>query len=100
MEKCASQPASGLSAMIWLFDCSKRVSLSAPNRLKVIFLTHLVPDGDVIPFTSFFQNEKVSIPISTRLIFHDTTFGTTPLKTVETKWLNYYFADSEGKIRY
>jgi hypothetical protein len=55
-----------------------------------------VEDGqDIIPYTSFFQNEKVSLTFPTRLTFHDVAFGTTPLKVVNTSWLNYYFVDEE-----
>jgi len=57
----------------------------------------LVPDGELIPFTSFFAHEKVSIPISSKMTFHDTIFGLRPLKTIESSWINYYFTDNEGE---
>lgn len=54
-------------------------------------------EGEVyVPYSSYFNQKKVSITVPCELIYHDVTFGRRPLKTTKTSWINYVFDDQEG----
>lgn len=57
-------------------------------------------DYRYVPYSSFFQREKISIAVPTELHFHDTAYGAKPLKTVRTSWINYVIADNEGAAQF
>src|ERR1700761_6342125 len=74
--------------------------MSSPS-LKLSNIYHLVPDGEsIIPFASYFEDEKISITFPTELIFHDISYGSEPLRSVKTSWTNYVFEDSIGTSFY
>jgi hypothetical protein len=57
-----------------------------------------VPENkEIIPFASYFQDEKISINFPTEVVLHDIAYGTPPLKTAKTSWVNYVFEDVAGK---
>ncbi|TLD23504.1 hypothetical protein E2P81_ATG08848 [Venturia nashicola] len=61
---------------------------------RTVRFQHELPDlEDVIPFSSFFQEEKISITMSSTLTFHGIAYGSPPLKTTTSKWVNYIFED-------
>jgi hypothetical protein len=51
---------------------------------------------EIIPFTSYFQPNKVSLTIPTVVVHHPIIPGMRPLKSIETRWVNYYFATEAG----
>jgi hypothetical protein len=56
-----------------------------------------VPDQEnVIPFSSFFQEEKISITQPSTLVYHDLAYGSPPLRNATSKWVNYVFEDEYG----
>jgi hypothetical protein len=52
--------------------------------------------AEIIPFTSYFQANKVSITVPTEVTYHSTIAGAKPIKTIKTTWVNYYFEDEDG----
>ncbi|KAF2404157.1 hypothetical protein EJ06DRAFT_518632 [Trichodelitschia bisporula] len=73
---------------IWVFD-----------ELRSVRMQHKLPDNeDVIPYTSFFQSEKVSFTIPTELLFHSDIYGEPPLRTQPTMWINYVLDDVPGAV--
>jgi hypothetical protein len=64
---------------------------------RTIRLQQTIPDGEeIVPFSSYFQDEKTSITIPTDLTFHNLTFGSPPIRTERSKWVNYIFEDESG----
>jgi hypothetical protein len=60
--------------------------------------TTSVPDlEEIIPFSSYFQEEKISVTLPSDLTFHDIAYGSPPLRTANSKWVNYVFEDEYGK---
>lgn len=59
-----------------------------------------MPDlENIIPFSSFFQEEKISITLPSTLTYHDLAYGSPPLRTATSKWVNYVFEDEYGMMR-
>ncbi|KAF1957419.1 hypothetical protein CC80DRAFT_592688 [Byssothecium circinans] len=52
--------------------------------------------GWYIPYSSYFNPEKVSITVPCELKFHDVQYGTRLLKTVKTTWINYVFESAQA----
>ncbi|KAF2666240.1 hypothetical protein BT63DRAFT_416639 [Microthyrium microscopicum] len=74
------------STSIWSFSDDRSVRLEQK----------LDEREEIIPYTSYFQPEKASITIPTKLIYHGNSRTTPPTKIAQTTWLNYYFADEAG----
>jgi len=54
-----------------------------------------VADGaEIIPFSSYFNPEKISITVPAVLKFHDVAFGAASLQEAKTSWINYIFEDT------
>ncbi|KAF2261154.1 hypothetical protein CC78DRAFT_535871 [Lojkania enalia] len=51
-----------------------------------------------VPYSSYFSPEKVSMTVPCELKFHDVKFGSRPLRTAKTHWINYVFDDPQGAI--
>ncbi|KIW09091.1 uncharacterized protein PV09_00036 [Verruconis gallopava] len=61
---------------------------------RTMRLQQSIPDGEeLVPFPSYFQDEKISITIPTDLTFHSLTYGAPPIRTERSKWVNYIFED-------
>jgi hypothetical protein len=90
-----SAPRYGLSAMTCLYDSNTNVRQSNPIYSCLHSNDVPVPDGlEIIPFASYFQDEKISITFPTEVILHDIAYGTPPLKKAHTSWVNYVFEDA------
>jgi len=62
---------------------------------RSVRLQHKLPDGkNIIPFASYFEDEKISITFPTELVFHDISYGSEPLRSIQSSWINYVFEDS------
>ncbi|KAF2004457.1 hypothetical protein P154DRAFT_572117 [Amniculicola lignicola CBS 123094] len=54
-------------------------------------------DGEMyVPYSSYFNAEKISVTVPCELKYHDVQFGTRPSKTAKTNWINYVFEDVKG----
>ncbi|KAI9790571.1 MAG: hypothetical protein M1835_000903, partial [Candelina submexicana] len=70
----------------------QRIDLSA----RFLTVSAVTDDEDVIPYTLWGKTERVIIRLESLLRFHDTTFGSKPLETAKTSWVNYYFEDDRA----
>ncbi|KAF2474289.1 uncharacterized protein BDR25DRAFT_256055 [Lindgomyces ingoldianus] len=71
---------------IWVFSDDNIVRL----QLKLA-------DGEIyLPYSSYFNPEKISVTVPCELRFHDVRYGTRPLKIAKTHWVNYYFEDTSA----
>ena len=50
----------------------------------------------VIPYTVWNNYSKVVLRLQSELVYHDTSPNAPPLRTIETNWINYVFADEES----
>ena len=56
-----------------------------------------VADGqEIIPYTVWGNNEKISIRVPTELRFHDLNYDSKPIAVAQTSWVNYCFEDERG----
>ncbi|KAK3079180.1 hypothetical protein LTS18_005542, partial [Coniosporium uncinatum] len=69
---------------IWAFSDDRQVRLQQK----------LADGAEIIPFSSYFNPEKISITVPAVLKFHDVTFGAASLKEAKTSWINYIFEDT------
>lgn len=49
-----------------------------------------------IPYSSFFQQEKISLAVPSEIKFHDVTYGSRPLGVTKTSWINYIMVDTQS----
>ena len=55
-------------------------------------------DGEMyVPYSSYFNPEKISVTVPCELKYHDVKYGQRPTKTAKTSWINYVFEDAQGK---
>jgi len=93
------------SSSIWGFSDDLSVRFQQKREISqlhyncCLILTYFpVPENqEIIPFASYFQDEKISITFPTDVVLHDIAFGTPPLKTQKTSWVNYVFEDAACK---
>ncbi|KAF2419008.1 hypothetical protein EJ08DRAFT_574105, partial [Tothia fuscella] len=76
------------TASIWAFS----------DDLSTRFQQKLPDEDHIIPFTSYFQDEKISITFPTEILFHDVVHGTPPLKSAKTSWVNYVLEDKISAV--
>lgn len=54
-------------------------------------------DGEMyVPYSSYFSPEKISVTVACELKYHDIKFGSRPVKTAKTTWVNYIFENAKG----
>ncbi|KAF2490368.1 hypothetical protein BU16DRAFT_552854 [Lophium mytilinum] len=54
-------------------------------------------DGELyVPYSSYFSPEKISVTVPTEVKYHDVRYGSKPLKTAKTSWINYVFEEVAG----
>ena len=83
--------------MTGAYASNKSVSTDSPQS-KWVFSHESVADGqEIIPYTVWGNNIKISIRVPTELRFHDLTHDSKPLSTARTSWVNYCFEDERGK---
>jgi hypothetical protein len=71
---------------IWVFSDDNTVRM----ELKMA-------DGEMyVPYSSYFNPEKVSVTVPCELKFHDVNFGQRALSAAKTTWINYIFESSLG----
>jgi hypothetical protein len=90
---------------IWSFSDDMTIRFEQKSKLfhsELVFIYANNPAVDeraeIIPFTSYFQSNKVAITVPTEVTYHRAITGSKPLKSVRTTWVNYYFKDEEGNI--
>jgi hypothetical protein len=89
------------SSSIWVFSDDRTVRFQQKckmfqTRCDCCFsLTSIaVPENqEIIPFASYFQDEKVSITFLTEVVLHDIIYGTPALKIAKTSWVNFVFSN-------
>lgn len=71
---------------VWVFSDDNIVRL----QLKLA-------DGEMyVPYSSYFNQEKISMTVPCELKYHDMKYGTRLLKSAKTSWINYVFKDTKG----
>jgi hypothetical protein len=73
---------------IWVFSDDNTVRL----QLKLA-------DGDMyVPYSSYFNQQKISITVPCELRYHGVKYGTRLEKSAKTNWINYVFEDTKGNF--
>jgi hypothetical protein len=92
------------SSSIWVFSDDHTVRFQQKRKCSLarcIYYFSLisvpVPENqEIIPFASYFQDEKISITFLTEVVLHPITYGTPPISSVTTSWVNYIFGDVDS----
>jgi hypothetical protein len=90
------------SSSIWVFSDDHTVRFQQKRKISQArcdglppLISLLVPENkEIIPFASYFQDEKISITFLTEVILHDIVYGTPPLKKAKSSWVNFVFGDA------
>lgn len=88
--EAASKAANDICVMtsIWVFDDDNTVRM----ELKMA-------DGEMyVPYSSYFNPEKVSVTVPCELRFHDVEFGQRTRSVAKTTWINYIFETPLGTL--
>ncbi len=80
------------------YGFSRSVSIGPRRQCDGFADTSLVADGqEIIPYTVWGNNVKISIRVPTELRFHDLTYDSKPIAVAQTSWVNYCFDDESGE---
>lgn len=91
------------STSIWVLSDDRTVRLQQERKHQPEHINEdiadklVVADGqEIIPYTVWGNNVKISIRVPTELQFHDLTYDSKPIAVAQTSWVNYCFEDERG----